>query len=72
MNEWINIKDRLPPINENVLLFDGIEVFCGDMNLNKYEKPFFGVQACDGICYGNYEKQEITHWMPLPNPPNQK
>lgn len=69
--EWISIRDRLPPKDENILLYDGNEVFCGDHYFSKECKSFFGNQVCDGTCYGWYEKNEITHWMPLPDSPNE-
>lgn len=67
--EWITIRDKLPPQDENVILYDGNEVFCGNHYLSKEGKICFGIQCCDGNCYGWYEKKEITHWMPLPEPP---
>lgn len=68
MSEWISVKDRLPEEEENVILYDGDEVFCGNMEI-MLGKHCFGNQKCDGICYGWYEKKKITHWMPLPKPP---
>ncbi len=65
--EWIRIKDSFPPNGEMVLLYDGQEVFCGD-----YTDGHYGTQPCDGFCYGNYNKNEITHWMPLPNKPREE
>ncbi len=67
--DWVSVKDKLPEENENVILFDGSEVFCGNFFFGKENRICWGIQACDGICYGNYKKDEITHWMPLPNPP---
>jgi hypothetical protein len=67
--EWISVKDELPQEDVNVLLYDGNEVFCGNHYLAKNNESCFGTQACDGTCYGWYEKNEITHWMPLPEPP---
>ena len=65
--DWISVKNDFPPKDENVILYDGNEVFCGA--LRDKESLSFDVQACDGICYGWYEKGNISHWMPLPKPP---
>ena len=67
--EWIKCSDRLPLENENVILYDGNEVFCGNYFKGKNDRICYGVQACDGICYGHYNKYKITHWMPLPDKP---
>jgi hypothetical protein len=66
---WISVKDRLPKEGRNVILYDGEEVFCGCFEMDAEKKPCWGNQACDGVCYGWYEKNEIKYWMPLPNPP---
>lgn len=71
MGEWISVKDRLPPEETNVILFDGNEVFCGNFFFSKNKSVCWGIQSCDSFCYGNYEKNEITHWMPLPSSPDQ-
>lgn len=70
MTEWIKCSDRLPEQNKNAILFDGKEVFCGYYEgCDSKNEHCYGNQACDGICYGWYEKQDVTHWMPLPKPP---
>ena len=58
MNEWISVKDGLPPIDKEVLVSNGMVVDvsrrlpCGKWALNY------------GITFNN-----ATHWMPLPEPP---
>ena len=60
-SNWISVKDRLPENGKKVL------VYCKE-NKNDYEigaysdtyRGFFVRQTC-------YEN--ITHWMPLPQPP---
>ena len=68
-SEWIKCSDRLPEEGKNVILYDGNEAFCGDISLDRDKRICGGMQACDGVCYGWSEKNEITHWMPLPIPP---
>ena len=69
--KWISVKNRLPKEDENVILFDGNQVFCGSFSYENNDIICWGNQACDGICYGWYEKDEITHWIPLPPPPKE-
>lgn len=70
MNEWISVKDALPelktskanPQSDPVLVFNGvitvgIRWICGDKDYflsNEYDERY----------------NLITHWMPLPSPPN--
>ena len=61
--EWISVKDRLPEENLRALCFiqkDGIQILC----FGKYG----GRMTWQGDEY-NYELNEVTHWMPLPEPP---
>ena len=64
MSKWIRVCDRLPPIGVKCLWCDGKRTICS-VNLyhideiNKY-----------GDCSENY-LHNYTHWMPLPEPPNQ-
>ena len=59
MNEWINVKDRLPDKTGCYLVFysRGKSI---DVSLFKNEK------WCEE--WGNHI---ITHWMPLPKPPKE-
>jgi Protein of unknown function (DUF551) len=58
--EWISIKDHLPDKKQEVICFDGKEVFSGVEYSEKY-----GFEWMD---YG-YSPINITHWMPLPKAP---
>lgn len=59
--EWISVKDRLPDDDKTVLVTDGIRI-C----LSYYE-------GCCDLWRGGYIfGREMTHWMPLPQPPKEK
>lgn len=64
---WIKTSERLPEPGENVLVLDkGLE-----MNVAYLSAPTnFGSVWKDSIKYRVY-KPEITHWMPLPEPPKE-
>ena len=52
--EWISVKDKLPCESDNILVWEG--------------------QYCEiYLCYNrdHFERhyKDITHWMPLPEPP---
>ena len=57
---WVSVKDRLPENNDNVLIFSAgrsIGWFC--VLTNTWMK---GIAQIKGV----------THWMPLPEPPQQE
>jgi hypothetical protein len=71
---WISVKDILPkPETEVLILNDG---FYG---IGEYRTDFFHFKGDGWIDKGSwndidgYEKQlEVTHWMPIPEPPKNK
>jgi len=57
MSEWISVKDRLPTRGVDILGYAGL-VYWG--------------WYCEFGFLDNLEeciREETTHWMPLPNPP---
>lgn len=74
MNEWISVKDQLPIVgqlivvvykSDSMLSKTGTGQYVGEMNKdsNKYFKSISG--AFLNINF-------ISHWMPLPEPPEEK
>lgn len=66
---WININDKLPNPGETVL------VFTNDESDYEYIAPIrLGIiddrNCWYNECLGEIEEHNITHWMPLPEPPN--
>lgn len=69
MNEWISVKDRLPEIHSpDVLAYDGKNQFISG-RWGVGNTVYFQTNNC-GCC--NSGMGEITHWMPLPKPPEEK
>ena len=80
VQEWISVKDRLPEDLQKVLCFKqakyGSCVMTAKFSecLEKYcDVDFHGVKHGGFFNYdsevGYYELREVTHWMPLPQPP---
>ena len=71
--EWIRVKDRLPEKNKLVLAYaastarGGNSIFTGS-----YDNGFWFVQIAAGIFgLSSVGQFEVTHWMPLPEPPKE-
>lgn len=60
MAEWIDVNEKLPLKTEWVLVFADGAVNCMAWNNGRWEN--WG--ECCNVIIG-----EITHWMPLPEPP---
>lgn len=72
MGEWISTKDRLPELDKLVLGYtDDKKIFIVELsNYGFFKKELkFSTQAEfeDWL----FELDEITHWMPLPEPPKE-
>ena len=61
VQEWIPVKDRLPENVKEGLL---IALRWGEVDIGWCEDGRWGSQFVD-----EYEDGEVTHWMPLPQPP---
>ena len=63
--EWISVKDKLPNQNELVLCYSSSEGVISDSLYSKIGSEIW--------FNGNKEsyRNDITHWMPLPEPPKQ-
>ena len=57
MSEWISAEDRLP---------DDIGFFIGYGSKQVMEVEFVG---CSWYCVAQGDSINVTHWMPLPEPP---
>lgn len=66
MGEWISVKDRLPPREQRVL---GIDQY-GDQEVCNIDIPWSHETEPR---WQKYEGAEFdpTHWMPLPESPNE-
>lgn len=64
---WISVKDKLPDQRIGVLVYcpEYNNVFAGELNdyLKKGQWYFFDDEIKHPI------KDEVTHWMPMPKPP---
>jgi hypothetical protein len=62
--QWISVKDRLPETFQNVLVCTKHEMLLchhdGDEWVINYDGEYAGYDY------------DITHWMPLPEPPNEE
>lgn len=62
MNEWISVIDRCPPSDVNVLVFDKKGIFTAHISGHSW--------ICSCECYEGSFLDNVTHWMPLPEEPD--
>ena len=65
--KWISIEDKLPEKYKYVLGY-GSESTLHGQNYDQVKLDKNG----DWIAISNYTHLRVTHWMPLPEPPNIK
>lgn len=67
MMEWVSVKDRLPERTLRVIMFgsfpDGPHDYCITMGV-------FGFSSKSWVELSGQIMHTVTHWMPLPNPPD--
>ncbi len=68
-NKWISVKDRLPEYDRKVLVTDVRDGYISISELKAGGKGLKDYWECeDGM---RLPVSEITHWMPLPEPPKE-
>jgi hypothetical protein len=61
MDNWIDVNDRLPDSEEEVLLW---------VVTPTYERADLGyLDSGKWVVYSHELFPKVTHWMPFPNPP---
>lgn len=65
-DEWISVKDRLPEINQRVLVW----YLHKTTNVGYAVGDTLRLNNGSGVKFWEYHADDrITHWMPLPKPP---
>lgn len=69
--EWISVNEKFPDTENSILTFcpDGQDGY--KVSVSKYISGIFYAMHPDGFKIG-YDEWNITHWMPLPEPPKTK
>ena len=61
VQEWISVKDRLPESGKDAVM---IALRWGEVDIGWCEEGRWGSEFVN-----EYDDGEVTHWMPLPQPP---
>ena len=73
-NEWISVKKRLPKETGFYLTFNDNKIWINNFDAQKRKFGVWWHYRGDGKYVKNYrfiKTDEITHWMPLPEPPKE-
>ena len=65
MNKWISVKDKMPEIYDTCLV-----AYHGRVVLGKCMGDYWFYS--DDVGGYSYHTLEITHWQPLPQPPEEE
>lgn len=60
MSEWISFKDRMPPMDTDILLTDGKKLETGHLFIDEDGDLMIWVRNCGSVNIPWY-----THWMPV-------
>ena len=67
--QWISVKDGLPASHEHVLITINKKGYKQFVRQSYYSAVLKTWGAIDERLKGEYSCEEVTHWMPLPSPP---
>ena len=68
VNGWISVKDRLPDKNGQYLCWFGKNIVAKGMAIVTYLEMWQAFGSLESL--ENYPN--VTHWMPLPEPPEEE
>lgn len=70
VGEWISVTERLPADLSDVLFFYETDIGQKDISIGHYEK---GIWSACGFYHSRRlsDAVKVTHWMPLPEDPNE-
>jgi hypothetical protein len=72
MSEWISVNDRLPLVATDGQHFACVEVLVTDgehVHATDFKAGGIPIAWVEFDGYGAIARSQITHWMPMPNPP---
>jgi hypothetical protein len=85
MNNWISVKDRLPSYRKEVIVHPRANIANELTRFTSAVAKYMGNDKFAVVTFDDYQYQsgkaadvvhqpvtnEITHWMPLPEPPDE-
>lgn len=71
VSKWIDVDERLPNLNDEVLI--AVDGYVYGAQYWKYSNGMaFGTETADDIFSAGHEKDHVSHWMYMPEPPKEE
>lgn len=74
-SEWISIYEKMPPLQETVVLYTKYGCLCGSRYMDRKPRKTAWIDDMGGQEINNEsvpDDEMVTHWMPLPDAPKQQ
>lgn len=71
MSEWVSVKDRLPETDDMVLVLASGKPRENITLVDAFELAEYDPEGWSLETYPEWMDAKVTHWMPLPEPPEE-
>ncbi len=72
--QWINVEERLPQKDQKILFYvlDRDQIYAGYYSIDSSRSTIAVPRFRENLHDWCFDEEDITHWMPLPNPPEKE
>jgi hypothetical protein len=68
--KWIKCSEKMPDIDEKIVFFINTKKYCfTGIEMGFLDKSIESDELIFRSCEYRFNSEEVTHWMPVPEPP---